>query len=361
MSHYKPTPQVEKLLKEELPKKLDEAAQAILDGDILLLATGAGFSKDSGLAVYKDIANVDAWRKRHLTYLALCKPHWIESEPETFYGFWGKCFNDYRSTKPHAGYDIIKRWKETRFANNKFSETFKKAWKERYNYCTEDQIPGPFFINTSNVDNHSITAGFSDNEIDEIHGSTEVWQCMHPCKDETWSAPANHLFVVDDKTMLAPSQSNSGESQVDSLQQNLEKLSLETKTGFESNHPRCIHGCGRLARPAILMFGDYKWIANQKHNDQSARWFTVVKDLAENHGAKVVILEIGAGINVPTIRSYSEHFMGKTPNCTLIRINPDFPLNSVSSLSDRTISIMQGGLKSIEEIDLLIEKKLSAL
>lgn len=38
---------------EVLDKACQEAAALILDADVFILATGAGFSKDSGLAVYK--------------------------------------------------------------------------------------------------------------------------------------------------------------------------------------------------------------------------------------------------------------------------------------------------------------------
>ena len=68
-----------------------EAAAAIRDSDVLVLVTGAGFSADSGLACYADVANVAAYRERGLSYHDICAPRWLESEPELFYGFWGGC------------------------------------------------------------------------------------------------------------------------------------------------------------------------------------------------------------------------------------------------------------------------------
>ena len=87
------------------------AADAIRDADVLMLATGAGFSADSGLAVYRDIAEVPAYQERGLTYNSVCEPSWLEADPSLFYGFWGACFNDYRRTRPHRGYEIIRRWR----------------------------------------------------------------------------------------------------------------------------------------------------------------------------------------------------------------------------------------------------------
>ena len=43
------------------------AAAALLGADVLLISAGAGMSADSGLAVYKDIDKVTAWRKMGVT------------------------------------------------------------------------------------------------------------------------------------------------------------------------------------------------------------------------------------------------------------------------------------------------------
>lgn len=88
------------------------AADAILRCDYLLIAAGAGFSADSGLAVYKDIANVPAYRLAHLSYADLCSPRWLAEDPSLFFGFWGACFNTYMETQPHAGYAILARWRD---------------------------------------------------------------------------------------------------------------------------------------------------------------------------------------------------------------------------------------------------------
>lgn len=50
------------------------------------MSAGAGFSADSGLPVYKDIANVPAYHRMGVTYADLCEPRWIVSDPEVFFG-----------------------------------------------------------------------------------------------------------------------------------------------------------------------------------------------------------------------------------------------------------------------------------
>merc|ERR1711865_285623 len=95
-------------LRANLDQNCAKAGALIAQADVMILLTGAGFSADSGLAVYADVASVPAYSARELTYMDLCMPHWQQEEPALFWGFWGGCFNDYRKTAPHEGYQIIR-------------------------------------------------------------------------------------------------------------------------------------------------------------------------------------------------------------------------------------------------------------
>ena len=35
-----------------------------------------------------------------------------ERDPETFFGFWGSCYNSYFDTEPHDGYHIVRHWRD---------------------------------------------------------------------------------------------------------------------------------------------------------------------------------------------------------------------------------------------------------
>ena len=107
-----PTSAQKEELEREYAALVERAAAAIATADVLLFNTGAGWSADSGLAVYKDIADVPAYHERNVTYSDLCQPSWLTKEPELFFGFWGGCFNDYRNTAPHAGYAIVAGWRD---------------------------------------------------------------------------------------------------------------------------------------------------------------------------------------------------------------------------------------------------------
>jgi len=64
----------------------------------------------------------------------------------------------------------------------------------------------------------------------------------------------------------------------------------------------------------------------------------------------MVILEIGCGNRVPTVRIHDQHIAGQfRGQITLIRVNPDFPLVDGSDELD-IISIMDRGLNTIKEI-----------
>ena len=121
-----------------LHEKITTAAHRIMDADVLYVTTGAGFSADSGLAVYVDVAKVPAYESRGLQYHDICQPHWLEAEPDLYWGFWGGCFNDYRATEPHGGYATIANWRDTFFKDTEVCrqlqsrqmETRIKEWDE---------------------------------------------------------------------------------------------------------------------------------------------------------------------------------------------------------------------------------------
>jgi len=323
---------LEEIEEEEIYTK---CAQAILNADFMLLGTGAGFSADSGLAVYKDIADVNAYRKLKLKYYDLCDPQLLDSNPELFFGFWGQCFNDYRTKKPHAGYEIIKSWKEILY--------------KKYN----EKLPKPFFIYTSNVDTHFHNAGFAENEIYEIHGNIEHWQCGTPCEQETYGAPKDFSFSVDQTTMLSKDDG---------------KIPEQKSSGILwCNHPRCLN-CFFYARPRILMFGDSACLSINSNGYYGWR-NSVIQCINSQYIHKIVIIEIGAGNNVPSVRSNSESFVKDIyyqKNVTFIRINLDLPIiKSTVDMYCTPISIKSKGLPALlkidEKIKMLQAKKTEAI
>jgi NAD-dependent SIR2 family protein deacetylase len=103
--------------------------------------------------------------------------------------------------------------------------------------------------------------------------------------------------------------------------------------------PRC-PDCGFFARPNILMFNDWEWIASRA--DQQSEKFHDWKQ-ATRH-SDLVIIEIGAGVSVGKVRFTSQTFKG-----TLIRINPQGPSN--------TISIAMPGLAALTAIEEILQSR----
>ena len=165
-------------------------------------------------------------------------------------------------------------------------------------------LPQQKFVVTSNVDGQFQKAGFSELKIVEIHGSIHYLQCMHPCRQEIW--PNNEEIEVD-----------------------MEKFEAK-------NFPMCKF-CGSIARPNILMFSDFAFV-EKRVNLQMARFEFFLSQIEDN----LVIIEIGAGKAVPTIRNLSNQIK-RNFNATLIRINP-------READGADIKIPLGALEALKKI-----------
>jgi NAD-dependent SIR2 family protein deacetylase len=310
-----PTDEQVEELKEKRNQMIEAAAAAIATADVLLVTTGAGWSADSGLAVYKDVADVPAYHKRELTYHALCNPGVLDEDPALFHGFWGGCFNDYRKATLSPGYALVAGWCDRRFRGTPTSEELAELIRQdeqdpkRYpllearelararaagkepaaeptaaNAEAASAIPRPergasaFFSFTSNVDAHWTTV-CRPGELRECHGNTEMWQCTDlscaaaleteargsgpsPVAGGRWRAPPSFRFRVDERTREAPDgpalawSAGVGSGQPHDAE------------AFAHNWPRCVR-CGGKARPSVLMFGDSQW---QDDQQQQAGW-----------------------------------------------------------------------------------------
>jgi NAD-dependent SIR2 family protein deacetylase len=189
----------------------------------------------------------------------------------------------YRSAVPHRGFEILRRWAE--------------------------RMPHGSFVFTSNVDGQFQKAGFFQERIVECHGSIGHLQCAKPCGLKIWSSAETEIDV-DEATIRA-----------------------------RSELPTC-PDCGALARPNILMFGDWDWnpARTREQGEHYQRWRRQVD------GCRVVAIEMGAGLAIPTVRYECESVGG-----TLIRINPreaEVPVGG--------ISLPLGAMEALARIDALL-------
>lgn len=242
-----------------------EAANTIKNASALVITAGAGMGVDSGLPDFR--GNQGFWNsypmyeKLGLSFIQAANPEHFENDPHFGWGFYGHRTNLYRETIPHTGFTILQDWI--------------KEFKLDY------------FIATSNVDGQFQKSGFSEDRVLEVHGSIHHLQCTVPCHHNIWSNTAE--YDIDESTMRS------------------------------KNVPTCPK-CQRVARPNILMFGDYSWLSKRSAIQEE----NFDDFLQANDNKKIVVIEIGAGSAIPTIRHLSEQ-LGQRRQASVLRINPREP------------------------------------
>ncbi|WP_456470314.1 SIR2 family NAD-dependent protein deacylase [Caminibacter sp.] len=260
-------------------REIQKAAEEIKSSKYILITAGAGMGVDSGLPDFR--GNEGFWRaypiakKLGLNFQALANPKWFEINPKLAWAFYGHRLKMYRETRPHEGFKILLN------------------------------LPQEKFVFTSNVDGHFQKAGFSEMKIVEIHGSIHYLQCTLPCHNGVW--------------------------------ENTEHIEIDMEKFEAKNFPYCKR-CKNIARPNILMFGDFRFV-EKRVNLQLARFEYFLSRIDD----KITVIEIGAGKAVPTVRMMSEKIRQQF-NATLIRINP-------LEAEGADISIYKGALEALKEIN----------
>ena len=157
---------------------LERAAQAIRSAEAILIGAGAGMGVDSGLPDFRGSSGFwkayPPYAKLGLDFVSLASPRWFAEDPELAWGFYGHRLMLYRETQPHDGFAILHRW---------MSRMNKGG-----------------FVYTSNVDGHFQKAGFSPDQVYEVHGSIGAMQCLSECGEEIFSAHT-HSLTIDHQTM----------------------------------------------------------------------------------------------------------------------------------------------------------------
>jgi len=258
------------------------SAELITSADGLLITAGAGMGVDSGLPDFR--SNNGFWRtypalaSAGIQFESIASPDAFRRDSRLAWGFYGHRLNLYRKIVPHRGFALLQ------------------------------DIGAPLehgaFVFTSNVDGQFQKAGFAEDRVNEIHGSIHHLQCMDErCSTAIWNA-------------------NGFNPEVD-----------EATCRLTGDLPAC-RFCGGLARPNVLMFGDWEWRqVREKHQARAlGAWLGKVR--------RPVVIEIGAGTDIPTVRMFSDRFD------RLIRINPREP----QVHRETAIGIALGGLEALTGI-----------
>jgi NAD-dependent SIR2 family protein deacetylase len=276
---------------------IEAAAELLADARALLVCAGAGMGVDSGLPDFRGPEGFwnayPPYRSLGLRFEDLADPVHFADDPELAWGFYGHRLALYRAATPHSGFEVLRRW----------------------------SLRLPTRVFTSNVDGQFQRAGFAPEHVAEVHGSIHHLQCALPCSPDAWGTdawgadvwPADGVTVeVDEQTMRA-----------------------------RRPLPSCPH-CGGLARPNILMFGDTTWVParSQPPLDALASW--------RRRRPGLVVVELGAGTAVPTVRRQAE--LASATTGALIRINPREP----HLRHGRGIAIPLGAAEALTALDALL-------
>jgi len=269
----------------ELAESYAAVAAALRGAAGLVVATGAGMGVDSGLPDFRGERGFwnayPMYERLGLSFVDAANPQHFEEDPAFGWGFYGHRLGLYRATEPHRGYAILRRW----------IERFRLPW----------------FAVTSNVDGQFQKAGFDEAGIVEVHGSIHHLQCTSPCSDDIW--------------------------------ENREAVEVDQGSMRARQVPGCRH-CARVARPNILMFGDASWVPDRSHAQQ--RRFD---SFLGEHGERLLVLEIGAGTAVATIRFITER-LGRGEGTVVVRVNPREP-----EIRSPHIALPVGALEALLGVD----------
>jgi NAD-dependent SIR2 family protein deacetylase len=214
----------------------------------------------------------------------MASPELFEKDPALAWRFYGERQQMCRVTTPHRGYELLKQWGEGKKLG--------------------------YFAYTSNVDGHFHFAGYPGDRVAECHGNLHYNQCCEPCHDQVW------LDIPDEHER--------------------EQMGDEMPIFF------CPQ-CRGVARPNVLMFGDWDWI--REPTEQQMGTFEAWTRALQAQGARVAMVEIGAGTTLPAIRMQTSSLLSRLDG-RLIRIN----LREADGEGD-TLSIPLSALAALEAIE----------
>jgi NAD-dependent SIR2 family protein deacetylase len=249
---------------------IEKAARLIHESTVLIICTGAGMGVDSGIATFRGQFAPDAGYGPYNNDgpYQMSKYRLACDNPRYFWGYFQQRYHQYKQATPHLGYEII----TTRLAKKN-----KKAvgWY------------------TSNIDGHAEHFAATCCLV-EIHGSMNYMQCHRNCKS-VWPVdiPRDMSFELDEK---------------------------EWKT---KGLPKCIHCEASWGRSNVCLIGDAAFCETRK-KEQLEKFNAQVLDMIDTNMDRVVVLEIGAGTGIPTVRRFSGE-MTHEYNASLIRINYNEP------------------------------------
>lgn len=287
--------------------------------------------------MYNDIARDEYYLSREKEYSDLADTTLLIEEPELFWKFWGDCTESYRRTESHNGYHILNKW---------------CAILPQLARSCQD-APRSTHVYTSNVDGHFRRFNMLQAVLTEIHGCAEESVCSSSIgyfatrniPDDVKNPPENSTFKVDiherigdaiakwnrlaseeerlkcrNEIFYTPSRPYLSSEGIYTATAPFRKSESETSVSEQHRGVPMCSVCGKYPlRPHVVMFGDSCpnvmpriW----ECTDAYQRWENAMEEdllghveTGRMHTKKLVILELGCGLRVPSVRREVEEVL----------------------------------------------------
>ncbi|MDE7408630.1 MAG: Sir2 silent information regulator family NAD-dependent deacetylase [Muribaculaceae bacterium] len=263
-----------------LNERINEARQKIMEADAVLIGAGAGLSAAAGI----DYAGPE-FRKEFADYIKK-------------YGFkdlYSSGFYDFPTEE--------ERW--TRWARHIRFTLLSRDGMPLYKDLLRLVEGKNYFVITTNVDEQFRKAGFPTDRLFEVQGDYGRMQCSVACHDKTY----------DDTETVREINVHAHGMTVD---------------------PKYVPVCPVCGGTMDVNLRINRFFVEDEHWHQAAERY---EDFVNRHlGSRMVLLELGVGMNTPGIIRYPfERIVYTDREATLIRFNYSWP-HGAREIADRTIS-----------------------
>lgn len=284
-----------------IQENLEEAAEWIISSNTILILAGAGMGKDSGLSTYEEFGDQAIFQG--YDYKSLASTDVMRNNYHIFSTWWTQCAIKYRETSSHEGYEILEKWCVG--DNDDHHKKQKNHW-----------------VLTSNVDGHFRRFDFK--HFTEIYGCTEeAIELVEKDENDQRTDSDNKGDLENDITKL-----NLKDDDHDQDINNTIKCCSEKREdkSFESDHRKKEVVISKM-RPHVFLFNEDSDVIFQDYKEKWGIYQQWECTMENDPQTRLVVLEIGCGHRVPTLRreaaevvvDFNNRFPGQG---ILIRINP---------------------------------------
>jgi hypothetical protein len=123
------------------------------------------------------VSKLEFFQRTKLDYRDVCDPSLLIKNPERYFGWAALNISKYRAARPHAGYDLLRRWRDDLYparqqgpGTDELVRTLHAKLRDPTSIRSLEglgvsALPGRTFVFTTNVDGFFLRAGFHPEEV----------------------------------------------------------------------------------------------------------------------------------------------------------------------------------------------------